>query len=130
MDDKQLLDGIKEFVKRQVDSAQRDEKYDMVQAVSDYFSGGDFSLTDHMDTYDLKDQINSWMDDNASDIILDTIRDSTVEYAIRGAINDRDLTDDVSRAIFDNIDSVLDHLDYKALAKALIAELKETNVVK
>lgn len=123
MESDKIVKAMQEFIKDTVSTTKVD-RYSLQEAVSDYFSS-DFSLEDHIDTYDIRDRVGVWCDDNAGDIVNEHLDNRYLSDVIETAINDRDLSDDVQAAIDNNMDKVIESIDYKRLACAIISAIKE-----
>ena len=125
MESDKIIKAMQEFVTETVkNSGVKVEKYSIEEAVSDYMRN-DFCMSDHIDSYDVRDRVGSWCDDNVPDMVDDILSRGYVTDCIDSAINDRDISDDVQQAIDNNLHSVVESLDYKRLAKALIEVVKE-----
>jgi len=125
MESDKIVKAMQEFITDTVkNSGTKVDRYSLREAVSDYFSN-DFSLEDHIDTYDIRDRVGVWCDDNAGDIVNEHLDHRYLSDVIESAINDRDLSSDVQDAIDNNIDKVIESIDYKRLACAIIAAIKE-----
>lgn len=125
MESDKIVKAMQEFITDTVkNSGTKVDRYSLREAVSDYFSS-DFSLEDHLDTYDIRDRVGVWCDDNAGDIVNEHLDNGYVSDMIETAINDRDFTDDVQAAIDNNMDKVIESIDYKRLACAIIECIKK-----
>jgi ribosomal protein S3AE len=123
MDNNNIVKAMQEFIKDTVSTTKVD-KHSIQDAVTDYFSS-DFSLEDHLDTYDIRDRVGVWCDDNAGDYVKEHLDSRYMAEMIENAVNDRDLSEDVQSAIENNMDNVIESIDYKRLACAIIQCIKE-----
>lgn len=123
MDNNNIVKAMQEFIKDTVSTTKVD-RYSLQEAVSDYFSS-DFSIEDHIDTYDIRDRVGVWCDENAGDYVNEHLDSRYMNEIVESAINDRDFSEDVQVAIENNIDKMIESIDYKRLACAIIAAIKE-----
>lgn len=123
MDNNNIVKAMQEFIKDTVSTTKVD-RYSLQEAVSDYFSS-DFSIEDHIDTYDIRDRVGVWCDENAGDYVNEHLDSRYMNEIVESAINDRDFSEDVQVAIENNMDKMIESIDYKRLACAIIAAIKE-----
>lgn len=125
MENDKIVKAMQEFVTETIKNSNvKVDKHSIEEAVEDYMRN-DFCMSEHIDMYDVRDRVGSWCDDNVSDMLDDILSRSYVTDIIESAISDRDISDDVQQAIDNNLHSVVESLDYKRLAKALIEAIKE-----
>lgn len=125
MENDKIVKAMQEFVTETIKNSNvKVDKYSIEEAVENYMRN-DFCMSEHIDTYDVRDRVGSWCDDNVYDMVNDVLSRGYVTDIIESAISDRDISDDVQQAIDNNLHSVVESLDYKRLAKALIEAIKE-----
>jgi hypothetical protein len=76
-------DSIVKFMREFVLDTVKDTKYSVEDCVENYFINGNFSLYDHIDSWDIRDAVRSYMNDNMHEIVhIDgwDIRDAVRSY--------------------------------------------------
>lgn len=127
MESDKIVKAMQEFITDTIKNGNvRVDKYSLEDAVSDYMSR-DFCFSDHIDSYDIRERVGAWCDDNAGEIVNDHLDSRYMSEVIESAINDRDFADDVQAAIDNNMDKVIESIDYKRLAREIINALKENS---
>lgn len=75
-------DSIVKFMREFVLDTVKDTKYSVEDCVENYFSDGNFSLYDHIDSWDIRDTVRSYMDDNMREIVHDKMSGQRIEEMV------------------------------------------------
>jgi hypothetical protein len=130
MDNQKIVSSMREFVLECVNTSVNVGKYEVEQGIEDYFSNGNFCLSDHIDRYDINESVRSYMDDNLAEVVGDSLSDSMVSNAISDAINDRDISPEIDDAVnnYDFESIVTAYLESQE-GKAMLADVILTMVI-
>lgn len=120
MENDKIVTAMREFVVQTVASNDKATSRELERAVEDYFNNS-FCMSDHLDTWDIRDSVRNYMDENFSDIVRDELSGHAVEEAVDEYLNNNSVVmDTINDMEFDGI--IIDYLESEA-GKCLLADV-------